>query len=136
MKTLILAYLVGFLCGIVWWHLGTRRKRHRLFLVLFLIIVSIIAIAWGSTYGRWPLSSPFWIGWPPGYGSIPETALIGINLFSKPLVIVSYGTPYGAPYSLVILEIFLYMIVIDATAVFLGLATVSVLYTCWKYLRR
>jgi len=98
--------------------------------------MSIFFIAWASTYAKWPLSLPFWVGWPPGYVSIPETALISINLFDKPLIMMGYGTPLGPPYWSVMLIIFLHMCVMDAIAGFSGLATILIPYTCWIYQKR
>ena len=104
--------------------------------MFLLVMVSIFFTAWASTYAKWPLSFPFWVGWPPGYVSIPETTLISINLFNKPLIMMGYGTPLGPPYSSVMLMIFLHMSIIDAIAGFLGLATALIPYTYCMYQKR
>lgn len=133
---LILPYLLGLFCGLGWWRLKIRRSKYSSLFASLLVIASNLLIAWASTYAEWPLSFPFWVGWPPGYGSIPETSLISVNFFNKPLIITAYGTPLGPPYYSAMLILFVHLCVINLIAGFSGLATIIIPYTCWMYYKR
>jgi len=130
---LILSYLLGLFCGIGWRHLKTRRSKYSSLFASLLVIASNLLIAWASTYAELPLSFPFWVGWPPRYVSIPETALVSVNFFNKPLIITAYGTPFGPPYHSAMLILFVHMCVINVIAGFSGLATIIIPYTYWMY---
>jgi hypothetical protein len=128
LQKLILSYLLGLCFGIGCIRLRIKRRYSYLFASL-LVIVSIFLISLASTYARWPLSFPFWIGSPPGYGSFLETALVSLNFFDRPLIRLSYGllNPSVPSYSSVMVTLFLHMYMIDVLAGFLGLATVLIL---------
>lgn len=133
---LILPYLLGLCFGFGSTKLRIKRRYSYLSAFIFAITSSFL-ISWASTYAELPLSYPFWVGWPPGSGTIPEMALLSLNFFDQSIVSTSYWTidPYwtSRSYSSAASLILLHMYVVDALSELLGLATVLVPYIYWVY---